>query len=259
MIGAVTSSTVTPVPFSRVGNTQAEHDHTPEGCTFCLPSTAKSSSSSPKEPGALTQEEQKQVEELKKRDHEVRIHEQAHLAAAGAYARGGPSFTYERGPDGKLYAVGGEVPIDLSAVADNPRATLQKAETIQRAALAPAEPSGPDRQVAAQAAALAAKARQELTQQSQVPKSQTIVGSPKIDATQRTPYHTDSAQMVHSETPTSPFMLFSHDAAFSSYSQQKQQHTVSSPGSLLNIAVWRFSIFFSGKVFAQQGKAERAL
>jgi hypothetical protein len=48
------------------------------------------------------------------------------------------------GPDGKQYAVGGEVPIDLSPVSGNPQATVQKAETIQRAALAPADPSGPD-------------------------------------------------------------------------------------------------------------------
>jgi hypothetical protein len=59
------------------------------------------------------------------------------------------------------------VPIDLSPIAGNPQATAQKAETIQRAALAPADPSGPDRRVAAQAAALATKARQEVAQQSQ--------------------------------------------------------------------------------------------
>ena len=44
-------------------------------------------------------------------DREERQHEQAHLSAAGGHARGGPSYQYETGPDGKRYAVGGEVSI----------------------------------------------------------------------------------------------------------------------------------------------------
>jgi hypothetical protein len=92
----------------------------------------------------------------------VRLHEQAHLLAAGPYAKGAPSYTYETGPDGKRYAVGGEVPIDLSAVPGDPQATLQKALTIRRAALAPNDPSATDQAVAAQATALAAQAQQEL-------------------------------------------------------------------------------------------------
>ena len=61
----------------------------------------------------LTQEELKIITELQKRDKEVRAHEQAHLAAAGQYAAGGASFSYSTGPDGKRYANGGSVPIDL--------------------------------------------------------------------------------------------------------------------------------------------------
>ena len=55
----------------------------------------------------LTEEQQQEVAELKSRDREVRSHEQAHLAAAGPYASGAPSFTYQEGPDGRRYAVGG--------------------------------------------------------------------------------------------------------------------------------------------------------
>jgi hypothetical protein len=113
----------------------------------------------------LRPEEQRIIEELRKRDRDVRAHEQAHLAAAGRYARGGARFTYQVGPDGKRYAVGGEVPIDLSEVAGDPRATLQKAATIRRAALAPAHPSSADLAVASQAARLATKAHQELLQE----------------------------------------------------------------------------------------------
>ncbi len=47
--------------------------------------------------------ESKELRALQARDHEVRAHEQAHLGAAGQYARGGANFTYQHGPDGKSY------------------------------------------------------------------------------------------------------------------------------------------------------------
>lgn len=115
--------------------------------------------------GDLSDEEQKQVDELRRRDQEVRRHEQAHAASAGGNARGGPSFEFETGPDGKRYAVSGEVSIDTSPVAGNPRATIAKMEQIRRAALAPSEPSSQDRAIAAQAAAAAQKARAELAEE----------------------------------------------------------------------------------------------
>lgn len=110
----------------------------------------------------LTEEEQKQVEELKARDTEVRAHEQAHIAAGGSYVRGGARYDYQTGPDGKKYAVGGEVSIDTSAVEGDPQATINKAQVILKAALAPAEPSGQDKAVASQARQMMASARKEL-------------------------------------------------------------------------------------------------
>ena len=119
-----------------------------------------------KSPGVqLSEDDLKQVQELKQRDQEVRTHEAAHLAAAGKYATGGPSFDYKRGPDGKNYAVGGEVGIDTSPIANDPEATLQKAQQIRAAAQAPANPSAQDRQVAASASQMEAKARQEIAEQ----------------------------------------------------------------------------------------------
>ena len=109
----------------------------------------------------LTQEEQKEVRELQNRDQDVRAHEMAHIAAGGQYVRGGASFEYETGPDGKRYAVGGEVSIDTSAVSGDPEATIRKMQVVRRAALAPAEPSGQDRAVAASASQKESKARQE--------------------------------------------------------------------------------------------------
>ncbi len=110
----------------------------------------------------LTEDEQREVQELRERDREVRAHEQAHLAAAGQYARGGIQYTFERGPDNRNYAVGGQVSVDTSEVPGDPEATLQKAETLRRAALAPANPSSQDRSVAAEMTRMAAEARQEV-------------------------------------------------------------------------------------------------
>ena len=113
----------------------------------------------------LSEAETREAQALKARDREVRAHEQAHLAAAGQYAKGGISYTYERGPDGRLYAVGGEVSVDTSEVPNDPEATLQKAQTLQRAALAPAAPSAQDRAVAAEMSRMALEARQEIAAQ----------------------------------------------------------------------------------------------
>lgn len=110
------------------------------------------------------QREQLEIAELVSRDQEVRSHEQAHAAVGGQYA-GSPTYTYTRGPDGKRYAVGGEVGIDTGPVANDPEATLNKMDVVIRAALAPAEPSAQDRQVAAQALGQMAEARVQLAQQ----------------------------------------------------------------------------------------------
>jgi len=110
----------------------------------------------------LSEEERRILNELRARDAEVRAHEQAHLAAAGPYANGAPTFEFQTGPDGRQYAVGGEVSIDASPVPGDPEATVRKAQTVKRAALAPRDPSEQDRAVAAQAAQLEAQARQEV-------------------------------------------------------------------------------------------------
>lgn len=104
------------------------------------------------------------IQEMELRDREVRTHEQAHAAAAGGLGSA-PIFTYQVGPDGRLYAVGGEVQIDTSPVAGDPEATLRKAHQIEQAAFAPGDPSPEDRRAAVMAAAMASRARQELARQ----------------------------------------------------------------------------------------------
>lgn len=113
----------------------------------------------------LTEEEEREVERLKARDQEVKTHEQAHQAAGGVHA-GSPSYEYTSGPDGRQYATSGEVQIDTAPVAGDPAATIAKMEQVKRAALAPAEPSGADRAIAAKAEQAKLKAQREQAEQS---------------------------------------------------------------------------------------------
>ncbi len=110
----------------------------------------------------LDEAERHVLEQLKSRDREVRAHEAAHLATAGSHATSGASFSYQRGPDGQLYAIGGEVGVSLSKVAGDPQATLEKAEQVRAAALAPAQPSSQDQAIAARASQLAAEAHRDI-------------------------------------------------------------------------------------------------
>jgi|GEM_PF-1245185 len=112
-----------------------------------------------------------QLAELKKADAAVRAHEQAHLAAAGGLAKGGASFTYRQGPDGRNYAVGGEVQIDTSKGA-TPEETVAKMVRVRAAALAPANPSPQDRKVAQAASVTMSEARLELNTQGTRPEEQ---------------------------------------------------------------------------------------
>lgn len=113
------------------------------------------------EPTQEQLEEQKIIEQMKARDTEVRIHEQAHATVGGSHT-GSPSYSYETGPDGKRYIVDGEVSVDMSKVPDNPQATIVKMRQIHSAALAPAEPSAQDRKVAQQANKIILQAQSEL-------------------------------------------------------------------------------------------------
>lgn len=100
-----------------------------------------------------------EIERLAKRDREVRQHEQAHQAVGGQYT-GAVTYQFVQGPDGRRYAVAGEVSVDLSP-AEDPQETIQKMEQIKRAALAPSDPSSADRRIAAEATAIIAQARAE--------------------------------------------------------------------------------------------------
>lgn len=103
-----------------------------------------------KKDGKLTVEQQRQVAWLQQRDVHVRQHEAAHQAAGGSLT-GGASFSYQIGPDGRSYAVGGEVPVRLAS-GRTPDETIANARQARRAALAPSDPSAADLAVANAAA-----------------------------------------------------------------------------------------------------------
>jgi hypothetical protein len=98
----------------------------------------------------LTEEEKEQLRELQKADREVRAHEQAHRSTAGNLAVGATTYRYETGPDGKRYAVAGEVKIRIPE-GSTPEETIRIARQARRAALAPARPSAQDLAVASEA------------------------------------------------------------------------------------------------------------
>lgn len=101
------------------------------------------------------------IRNLESRDKEVRNHERAHASVGGAFT-GSPSYSFEIGPNGKKYAVGGEVSVDVTPVAGNPKETIAKMKKIQAAALAPANPSAQDVRVAATASSIILESQAEL-------------------------------------------------------------------------------------------------
>ena len=126
----------------------------------------------------LSNEQRQVVNDLKKRDLEVKAHEQAHMAAGGPVVQSGATYQYQTGPDGKMYAVGGEVKIDISPER-TPEATIRKMQQVRKAALAPAQPSSSDRAVAAQASQVEAQARMEKNNAAQSQDGGNFLTDPK--------------------------------------------------------------------------------
>ncbi|PYE57173.1 SprA family protein [Shewanella chilikensis] len=123
------------------------------------PNTARSAEPKPDEAQQKQQQNresreqqalEREIDSLMKRDTQVRSHEQAHAAVGGIHA-GQPAFEFEKGPDGKRYAVEGEVQIDVSVVNGDPLATMAKMKQVYAAAMAPVDPSMADIRVAAEA------------------------------------------------------------------------------------------------------------
>jgi hypothetical protein len=99
---------------------------------------------------------------ITKNYNHIYAHEMAHKTAGGSFAG---SITIERNADG--IPVGGHVPIKMPVLdKNNPQKTIDHANTVINAALAPSDPSSQDYKVANQASqikmqALAFKAKHQ--------------------------------------------------------------------------------------------------
>ncbi|WP_455755543.1 putative metalloprotease CJM1_0395 family protein [Sulfurimonas sp.] len=113
----------------------------------------------------LSDDEERLVKDLQARDSEVKAHEAAHQAAGGGMT-GAASYTYQQGPDGKMYAIGGEVSISVSG-GSTPQETIANARQVAAAAMAPGNPSPQDYSVASSARVMEMKAQQQLAKQQQ--------------------------------------------------------------------------------------------
>jgi hypothetical protein len=117
------------------------------------------------DPNILNEGEKQLVKDLSTRDSEVKAHEAAHQGASGGLA-GAASYTYQQGPDGKMYAIGGEVPIS-SPTASSPEEALENAKKVVAAALAAGSPSPQDYSVAASASVMQMQAQEALNKETQ--------------------------------------------------------------------------------------------
>lgn len=112
----------------------------------------------------LSQDEKQLVTDLQARDAEVKAHEAAHQS--GGAATGAATYTYQQGPDGKMYAIGGEVSVSFQT-GSTPQETIANAQAVIASALAPADPSAQDMAVASSAMVMMMKAQQQLAREAQ--------------------------------------------------------------------------------------------
>jgi|GEM_PF-694035 len=124
------------------------------------------------------------ISQLKSTEEKVKAHEAAHKSSGAA--TGPISYTYTRGPDGKNYITGGEVPINISS-GSTPEETIGRMQQVIQAALAPADPSPQDRAVASQATNIKLQAQQEKSQQNNPQISDQKADKPQTEAAGATP------------------------------------------------------------------------
>ncbi len=91
----------------------------------------------------LSAQQKAQIAEFTLLDQTARADVQAQQRAAGGYA-GTTTYQYERGADGTLYAVAGDVTFNVQPVPNNPAATIAAMQTITNAAMSVTPPTAQD-------------------------------------------------------------------------------------------------------------------
>ncbi|MGM0518257.1 MAG: putative metalloprotease CJM1_0395 family protein [Campylobacterota bacterium] len=87
------------------------------------------------------QDYQRVLDKFKNLDAQTKAHEQLHASLGDT--KGAISYTYQTGPDGKLYATGGHVRMDTS-IPQDPQAAIAKLDKLANAASAPSGLSSAD-------------------------------------------------------------------------------------------------------------------
>ncbi len=90
------------------------------------------------------------LQRIKNIDRNVRLHENSHASADGVQTIGTARYKYAEGPDGKLYAVGGEVTVAVQS-SGKPEDNLRAARALRSSALSSDNPSPADFAAAADA------------------------------------------------------------------------------------------------------------
>jgi hypothetical protein len=116
----------------------------------------------------LSDVDKKFLKTLQEVDEEVKTHESAHQSASGGLASS-PSFSYQLGPDGQMYAYAGEVSISIQG-GDTPEETIANMEQLKASALSPLHSSQQDLKVAQTANLMEARAKAQLDDLSQMQK-----------------------------------------------------------------------------------------
>lgn len=117
------------------------------------------------DPKNLSEDEKRVIKDLSSRDAEVKAHEAAHQSAGGGMT-GAVSYTYQQGPDGKMYAIGGEVSISMPT-GSTPEETISNARQVAASAMAAGNPSPQDFAVASSARVMEMKAQQQKVKEMQ--------------------------------------------------------------------------------------------
>ncbi|MFZ2959902.1 MAG: putative metalloprotease CJM1_0395 family protein [Candidatus Ozemobacteraceae bacterium] len=102
------------------------------------------------------------LEELERQDAYIRMAIDARSLQLKPGMQGLPTYEFVRGPDGKQYAVSGELPLNVEKVQGDPEATIQNAQNIRRVALSSPSPAPGDRMAAIEASRIEYEARLEL-------------------------------------------------------------------------------------------------
>ena len=93
---------------------------------------------------------------------QIQRHVESHLAVTVTTQHSSPPNYQYSSLDGELYVVSDDVVFDTSSEPNDPQATLEKAQLIRMASMAPTDPTPQDRKASQQAIMMAAQEKSEI-------------------------------------------------------------------------------------------------